>query len=490
MEKSRDLQNLLLETVATCQLLEAGQRILVGVSGGADSMTLLHLLLNLPSEWGLKIEVAHVHHGFRGAEADAEEEYVRTKCEEWGVPCHVARFDVPALRCQRHRSAQETAREVRHTFLRETAIKIGAERIALAHTQTDRVETILWHILRGTGTEGLIGFPARNLPLIRPLYAILREETEAYCRQWSIEPRVDSSNQDLHYRRNRTRLELLPYLREHYNVEVASALLRLGEIASAENEHLEREASEALQVLILEESEHKLVLSAERLKGLSVALQRRVLRLAIVRHRGGDTDLSFEITERLRTALFANEPYHANLPNFGTWRGSWVLDSGKVHLFTTQERVPKAFWQIPLILPGTTTLPKQNLHVITMAVAEGTPTPYQHVEHKELPLSYQKASSLLLPSDAVVLPLVVRCWRAGDRMRPRGLQGSKKLQDIFTDAKVPSSERTLYPVLVDRGGEGNIWAVLGLKLAEGAIPVEAECELKANRSRIWLYLVP
>jgi tRNA(Ile)-lysidine synthase len=198
------------ETIMRYRLLEPGQSVLVGVSGGADSVALLHLLTRLAEEWRLRIEVAHLHHGFRGAESDSEAEYVRALCEAWRVPCHVLRCDAPALMRQRHLSAQEAARELRHAFLRETAQRISADRIALAHTQTDRIETVLLQILRGTGTQGLIGFPPMNLPLIRPLYAIRREETQDYCRQLQLEPREDSSNSKLDYRRNRVRLELLP----------------------------------------------------------------------------------------------------------------------------------------------------------------------------------------------------------------------------------------------------------------------------------------
>lgn len=428
-----------LETVARYQLLEAGQRVLVGVSGGGDSMALLHLLLTHQEALGISIEVAHVHHGFRGEESEAEAVYVQEYCKEWNTPCHVGRFDVPQLRKEWHLSAQEAARRVRHTFLRETAETLQAQRIALAHTQTDRVETILLQILRGTGTQGLSGFPAKNLPLVRPLFDLTRSETQVYCEEWSLQPRTDSSNHNTAYRRNRTRLELLPYLREHYNPAVDESLLRLAEIAIAENDYLETQAQEALKGVV---GETPCTILREPFLALPLALQRRVLRLAVVQVRQTEADLSFEIVERVRLAVIEDTPLTLQLPHAGTQQTTIQYKESRILLKSdAPKRVPEA-WQ---------------REVTPLLISEGEP----------LPLSEFR---LLLPVGAVKLPLVVRSWRKGDRMQPRGMQGHKKLQDLFTDAKIPQERRATFPVLVDEAGEGRIWAVLGLRLAEGAIP--------------------
>src|SRR5579884_25841 len=159
-----------------------GQTVVVGVSGGPDSTALLHVLASLRAEWGLRLVAAHLNHGFRGAEADEDTRYVEELAERLEIPCRVARADVPAARRRLHLSAQEAARRVRHDFLRRVAEKEKAERIALGHTRDDRIETILLNLFRGTGLEGLAGFPPVALPIVRPLYAASRAEIEAYCQ--------------------------------------------------------------------------------------------------------------------------------------------------------------------------------------------------------------------------------------------------------------------------------------------------------------------
>ncbi len=427
-----------LETIARYQLLEAGQRVLVGVSGGGDSMALLHLLLTHHVALEIAIEVAHVNHGFRGEESEAEEAFVQEYCKEWSIPCHIGRFDVPRLRKEWHISAQEAARRVRHTFLRETAENSQAQRIALAHTQTDRIETILLQILRGTGTQGLGGFPAKSLPLVRPLFDVSRAETEAYCERWNLQPCVDSSNQNIAYRRNRTRLELFPYLREHYNSAVDDSLLRLAEIAIAENDYLESQARVAWRGVV---GETPCTIRREPFLVLPLALQRRVLRFAIAEFRQTEADLSFETIERVRLAVLKDTPLTLHLPHAGVRQTSIQYKECRLLLQTDAPKSVSEAWQreiTPLLIP------------------EGEPLRTFEIQ-------------VLLPAEEVKLPLVIRSWRKGDRMQPCGMQGHKKLQDLFTDAKIPQEKRETFPVLVDEGGEGRIWAVLGLRLAEGAI---------------------
>jgi tRNA(Ile)-lysidine synthase len=384
------------------------------------------------------MEVAHVHHGFRGEESDSELVYVQEYCEKQGIVCHVGRFDVPQLRKEWHLSAQEAARRVRHTFLHETAEAIQAQLIALAHTQTDRIETILLQILRGTGTQGLGGFPAKNLPLVRPLFDITREETQAYCTEQNLKPRTDSSNQNTAYRRNRTRLELLPYLREHYNPAVEDALLRLAEIATEDNNYLEAQAKEAWKGVVEKNSQ---TILREPFLALHPAMQRRVLRLAMAQARQTEVDLSFEMVEQVRLAVLADTPLTLQLPDAGTRKTSIQYRESRVFLEVEAPfRTPEA-WQ---------------KEITPILIEEGEPL---------LEAEFQA----LLPAHEVKLPLVVRSWRKGDRMRPHGMQGHKKLQDLFTDAKIPRDLRSTFSVLVDEGGEGRVWGVLGLRLAEGAI---------------------
>lgn len=297
MRKADEIEQLALETLSKHQMVTPGQKILVGVSGGADSVALLHLLHQNRETLEIELAIGHVHHGIRGKEADDEADFVRHLAEDLQIPLYVTRENVPAEKKRLHLSTQEAARLVRHTFLRTTARQIGAERIAIAHTQTDRIETILLRILRGTGTAGLEGFPAVDLPLIRPLYAIRREETEVYCRQWKLRICEDSSNLSLAYRRNILRLELLPYLRDTFNVEIDTALLRLAEIAKQEADYLDGVTLNLIGEVVERKMPNLWTLNGAALRRQHRALQRRLVRHALLGVLGQTQNISFELLE-------------------------------------------------------------------------------------------------------------------------------------------------------------------------------------------------
>ena len=249
--ETQDLPQVLRETAARYAMFAPGQTVLVGVSGGQDSVALLHALAGLRAVFGLRVVAAHLNHGFRGAEADADADYVAELADSLSVPCHVKRIDVPALRKRRHCSAQEAARTARHDFLQAIAGRENAERIALGHTQDDRIETALLNLLRGTGPEGLQGFPPSAPPIVRPLYDVRRMETGAYCATQNLHPRRDSSNEKTDYRRNHIRLELLPLLASYYNLNVSDTVLRMSELVTADNALLDAMATGAFQDCIV-----------------------------------------------------------------------------------------------------------------------------------------------------------------------------------------------------------------------------------------------
>lgn len=290
-----------------------GMRVVVAVSGGADSVCLLHILASLREDLGIGLVVAHLNHGFRGVESEGDAAFVSELAASLHIPAVMEHQDVPALRLRRHLSAQQAAREARHGFLRQVMIEQGAERIALGHTRDDRVETVLGNVLRGTGLEGLAAMPPIDLPLIRPLCEISRAETHDYCQQHGLGFRVDSSNADLHYRRNRMRAELLPFLRTYFNVDVDTAILRMATLASADNSLLEQLAQDALRQCLARETPDALTLNTH-FRTLPVALQRRVLRQAILRIRGSLADINFETVEKTVQAFGEQQNLGINLP--------------------------------------------------------------------------------------------------------------------------------------------------------------------------------
>ncbi|OGO31766.1 MAG: tRNA lysidine(34) synthetase TilS, partial [Chloroflexi bacterium RBG_16_56_11] len=231
-------------------LVPGGEKLLVAVSGGPDSVCLLHILAGLRKELGMELHVAHLNHRLRGAASGADATYVTGLARRLRIPATVASRDVKAYRSRHHLSLEEAAREVRYAFLGEVADAIGAARVAVGHTADDHVETVLMHLIRGSGTRGLRGLLPRvrwpaaghDLTVIRPLLELTRAETAAYCRRYRLRPRADASNLAPEPFRNRIRHHLLPELRK-YNPRVAEALMRTARLAADDFDFIDSEAA-------------------------------------------------------------------------------------------------------------------------------------------------------------------------------------------------------------------------------------------------------
>ena len=453
------------------------ETVVVAVSGGPDSTALLHALATLRSELGIRLVAAHLNHGFRGAESEGDAAYVRALCDGLGISNYCEYVDVPALCRRRHLSAQAGAREVRHAFLRRVATGVGARWIALGHNRDDRIETVLLNVLRGSGLDGLVGLAASEPPLFRPLLEVSRAEIEAYCTSHSLHPRHDSSNDKTDYRRNRLRAELLPHLASYYNHCVGDSLLRLSDIAAADTELLNELARNSLQSVTRSDSDAERVLDAEALARLPLALRRRVLRAAIEAVRGDLHDVSMEATERILNALATERSEVVSLPFRETTHVEVALDMPTIRvrrLIAAAQALP---WSYLLEVPGELTLPHAALVLETRrgsSLSEATL------------MSASEQNLLIFDLREICLPLTVRSWQPGDRMRPRGLGGAKKLQDLFTDRKIRGEERLRFPILVDAAGR--VLAVIGLHTDETAVRLPKDAQEKAD-SGDYLFLM-
>lgn len=458
------------ETAAKYGMFAPGQTVVVAVSGGPDSVALLHALAGLREDWGLMLVAAHLDHGFRGAESAEDAAYVARLAQSLGLESRIESANVPEIRKRLHLSAQEAARQVRHDFLRRVAAEVGAERIALGHTRSDRIETILQNILRGAGTEGLGGFPAVNFPLVRPLYEVDRVETGAYCAAFALNPRQDSSNLKTDYQRNRIRAELLPHLRTYYNERVDETLVRMGEIVAADNELLEVVTAETLPKIALNWTETELVLDAQALRSQPLALQRRLLRLAVAQVRGHLQDIGFARIEKLLRAMAEGFSLQETLPAADSKNTRIVCDADTVRIMRVAAPASPLPWEIPLVVPGLTPLfpAGATVEAVLLSTAEKTRALSQESGAHAAPPAI-RAACALFPLKAVTLPIVARSWHPGDRMRPRGLNGTKKLHDLFIDRKVPQAERMRVPILAEAGGAGRILMAGGLHCDETAL---------------------
>ncbi len=431
------------EAVARHGMVRPGEKVVVAVSGGPDSLALLHVLWRLRDELGIALHVAHLNHLLRGEEAAADAAFVAEMAARLGLPVTVEEVPVARLAAERGLSVEEAGREARYEFFRRVAAATGAGRVALGHTRDDQAETVLMRLLRGSGPAGLSGIPpVRDGWIIRPLLAVPRTAVEAYCRRHGLRPRRDPTNEEPSYLRNRIRLELLPRLEAEYNPMLRQALAHLAEVLRAEEEWAGRAAADAADRL-LRRSGDAVVVPVEGLLGLPVALRRRVVRLAA--ERAGLPSLPFEHVERV-LALAAGAVGRAlSLPGGGLAR---LEHDGLVLGPDGEEPAPFAY---RLEVPGSVAIPEAGLRL----VAEVVPGPPLPRAGEQVPRGEGDVAVL----DAERLPalLTVRSRRPGDRFRPLGLEGEKKLQDYFVDARVPRRQRDRVPI-VEAHGE-IVWVV-------------------------------
>lgn len=229
-----------LNTIKKYSLIENGDSVVIGVSGGPDSICLLHVLNNLKKELNFKIFVAHVNHMIR-KEADEETKYVKDFCKKIGIECFVKKIDVISIAKEEKQGTEEAGRKIRYEFFEEICKKTNSNKIATAHNNNDKVETIIMNMLRGSGLNGLKGIePIRDGKFIRPLIEIERDEIENYCLKNNLNPKIDESNNENIYTRNKIRNIIIPYIKKEFNPNIIKTINRLSEVSGEESEYLEK----------------------------------------------------------------------------------------------------------------------------------------------------------------------------------------------------------------------------------------------------------
>ena len=306
-----------------CQhgLVSREKLLVVGVSGGPDSVCLLHLLVGLKERLGISLHVAHLNHVLRGMESEADAQYVSELAERLGIGVTLEQRDVKSYQSEHGLSLEEAAREVRYHFFAEVASSVGTDRIALGHTADDQAETILMRLVRGSGVYGLQGMQPltqwesladTRLMVVRPLLEVSRKEVEAYCQQHALTPRIDSSNLSSSYFRNRIRNELMPLL-QSYNPRINEALLRTADSLAVDLSFLEQQVSQIWDKVVREGGE-AIILNAKELIPLHPALQRYLLREAVRRLLGNLKDIEWRHIEKMMEALSMRAGKRLNLP--------------------------------------------------------------------------------------------------------------------------------------------------------------------------------
>ena len=269
----------ILNTIEKYNLIENGDNIVIGVSGGPDSICLLHVLNQLKEEIGFNIYVAHVNHMIR-EEADEETKYVEEFCKNLGVECFVKKIDVIDVSKKEKMGTEETGRKIRYEFFDEVLEKTNSNKVATAHNNNDKVETVIMNILRGSGPTGLKGIePIRDGKYIRPLIETERSEIEEYCEKNNLNPKIDKSNNDNLYTRNKVRNIVIPYIKEEFNPNIIKTINRLSDVSTEENEYLNKITKEEFDRLLIEENkeEKQIILDLKKLQTLDLVIKRRLV---------------------------------------------------------------------------------------------------------------------------------------------------------------------------------------------------------------------
>jgi tRNA(Ile)-lysidine synthase len=427
--------------------------LLVAVSGGPDSVCLLHVLNALKKDSGLKLHVAHLDHQLRTDASVADAQYVLDLCHELGIPVTIEQRNVRAYQKEYKLSLEEAAREVRYGFFAEVAESIGAERVVVGHTLDDHVETVLLNLLRGTGTRGLRGLQpvrrwklsGRRLTIVRPLLEMSRKETAAYCRRHRLQPRIDITNRSLKLTRNRVRLELLPLLKS-YNPDIIEALLRTSRIASDDIAFLEQTADRHWRKIASKEGE-VIVFNKPALLKLPPGLQRLVFRRAIEDILGTLKDIEARHIEEIMSLLTKSAGKRINLP-YGLFFAAEYDRFLLGHKLDELSPFPLLKSEYPLAVPGAIKIAGWRIHTDVIEKMES-------VGDDNLTVCFDY--------DRVTGKLTVRPRHPGDRFQPLGMDEEKKVGKFMIDAHVPQLWRTRVPIVCD---EQKLLWVVGYRIDE------------------------
>jgi tRNA(Ile)-lysidine synthase len=452
-----------LKYIRAQRLLQPGERIAVAVSGGADSVALLRVLLELQQELGVVLSAAHFHHQIRGSEADADQHFVADLAHQFELEFHSGSADVPAYARESKLSLESAARELRHRWFLDLVEHRKADRIATAHTLDDQAETVLMRILRGTGVRGLAGIAPehRAKHLIRPLLCVSRAEVESYLKTLQQPWRSDSTNLDLSHTRNRVRHTLLPLLEKEFNPAIRSSLAELAEMARMEDDYWRKELDALLPRLIRQGkptrsgrintgiASNTLALDLNTLKNMPPLIQAMFMQ-ATAQKLGATLEFK-HIQALTELVLHSKADARLSLPNGLTAHFS-LRELG----FSLEAQAGPENYRYSLSIPGEIYLPELARTIRTKVISDG----------KQKLSGYNRA--WLLNRTLLAGELTVRNWRAGDRFFPAHSQSPKKVKELLQPSRLGKvyspAERKLWPV-IESAGE-IVW-VRGFPVAHG-----------------------
>ena len=436
-----------INTIEKNLMFHKGDIVIVAVSGGPDSICLLHLLNDLSKELDLKLIVAHVNHCLRGQEADKDQEFVHNFCEDFKIECYSKRIDINKIAKVDNISSETAGRNARYEYFNELKNKLKANKIALAHNANDQAETVLMRIIRGTGLEGLGGIkPVRDGIFVRPLINITRNQIEEYCTNNNINPRIDKTNLESIYTRNKIRLELIPYIEKNFNSDIINGLIRLGDIAKRDNDFIEKQVDFSYK-RYCNRKQGKVIIKSEAFNEDEAILSRLIRRTF----------------QQINGNLYNFEKVHIydiiNIQKQGTGKEvtlpggiNAINDYGDIIITKEDKFLELEKYEFCLHINEENRIQYIGKN-ITLKLLEN-----------EKKINFMNKPNIRnFDFDKIRGNIVIRNKRDGDKFVPFGMKGTKKLKDLFIDLKVKKRERSSIPLICF--GEDIAW-IVGYRVSE------------------------
>lgn len=413
--------NKILNTITQFNMLKKGDSIVVGVSGGADSICLLDVLNSLKEEYRLSLTVVHINHNIRGKDADSDEEYVIYTAEKYGLPYKVFSYSVEKMAREKGIGTEEMGRSLRYKAFYEVAGNEG--KIAVAHNINDNCETMLMNFMRGTGLKGLSGIAPVRGQIIRPLIAITKDEIISYCNEKGLKYCNDYTNDEEIYTRNKLRLNIIPQLEKAFNKNLASTLFRTSNIIRSEEEYIEKESLAAYNNCL--EANHRL--NINKLEAYDRVIQRRAVRIGFRDFLEDLHDISYDHVSSVLMLMDGESGRVAELP-----QGLRAIREHNSLYFYRENNYEDFCYTI---IPEE----KQYIKEINSYILL---TKYKKIEHNS-----KIIYTIAFNCDKINRELLLRSRKSGDKIYFNGINGSKSLKKLFIDLKIPKSQRNKIPVL-------------------------------------------
>lgn len=438
-----DLTSKVIVTLNKYNMLSGGEKVLIGLSGGPDSVCLLHVLNNLKTSYNLDLHTIYIDHGMRPEETPSEIKFCKLLSVRLGIPFYTKSVDVCSFSQQHGLNKQEAARHLRYMAYEETAREIRADRIALGHTADDQAETVLMRLFRGSGPTGLAGIPPQRRKIIRPLIEVKRKEIEKFLFDSGIDFVTDSSNLKKDYIRNKIRHSIIPIIRD-LNPDIIETLSRTAAIFRDEERYFEIIVTKTLMKMISRKTDTRIELFLAPFEIMDKVIMRRVIRRIIDETKGLRGIGFFHIEEIIELIKNGKPGDRIYLP-----KGIRAIKEYSTIMLTAE--APVRLGNYTLTVPGENILKEAGI-ILKSSIVEGDET-----DRIKKNISGLWKTCAILDADKILFPLTVRARENGDFFYPSGFGKKKKLQDFFVDEKVPREERNRIPLLIS--GQDIAWVV-------------------------------